>query len=474
MAPTSYQTDRALGAILASAAGDALGAPYEFQLAVLPPTPIAPHAGGGWELGEWTDDTAMAMPILSALADGRSLSDEPTLDGVVAEWVSWRSGAKDVGIQIGAVLRSLGEPTAAAARRAAGDLHERRGRSGGNGSLMRTGPVALGYLDDEAGAAGAARALSDLTHFDVDTGDACVVWTLAIRHAILTGDRDLERGIRALPVERQQRWRDLALESERVMPWALAAKNGWVVGAFQAAWSAITHAETLAGSLELAVRCGDDTDTVAAIAGSLAGAVYGASALPWALQRHLHGWAGTGDVGDRRTLVELTMLALNGRADCKGWPTAATFPSELRPTLVRHPLDEDVWLGDLASLDSMPASIDSVVSLCRVGNAQAAVARTNHAEIRLIDADGMNPHLDMVLTDAADAVATLRSEGRQVLLHCYESRSRTAAVAALYAVRHLGADVEQTLGALRESMERFGPQRFLVDAVRRLAAEMAR
>lgn len=474
MASTTFQSDRALGAILASAAGDALGAPYEFKAAVLAPTPITVHAGGGWELGEWTDDTAMAMPILRALAEGRSLDEKATLDLIVRDWAGWFAGAKDVGIQIGAVLRALPVRSAESARASAEAVHHTRGRSGGNGSLMRTGPVALGYLGDPPGAARAARAISDLTHFDVDAGDASVIWTLAILRAIETGERDLEAGIRGIPAERQQRWRDLAVEAEGRMPWELTAKNGWVVGAFQAAWSAITHADTLAETLELAVRCGNDTDTVAAIAGSLAGAVYGASALPWALQRHLHGWADDGVVGDRRTLVEWTMLALNGRADGKGWPTAATFPSELRPTLVRHPLDEGVWLGDLASLDSMPASIDGVVSLCRVGNAQAGVARTNHAEIRLIDADDMNPHLDAVLTDAADAVATLRAEGREVLLHCYESRSRTAAVAALYAVRHLGADVDEALGALRGSMERFGPQRFLVDAVRRLALEVAR
>ena len=85
MALTTPQKDRALGAVLASAAGDALGAPYEFGPAVLPPTPITPQAGGGWELGEWTDDTAMALPTLRALAEGRSLDDEATLDGIVAE-----------------------------------------------------------------------------------------------------------------------------------------------------------------------------------------------------------------------------------------------------------------------------------------------------------------------------------------------------------------------------------------------------
>ena len=57
----SATIDRAVGAVMASAVGDALGAPYEFG----PPNPSAPCAmegGGGyrWEPGEWTDDTQMA------------------------------------------------------------------------------------------------------------------------------------------------------------------------------------------------------------------------------------------------------------------------------------------------------------------------------------------------------------------------------------------------------------------------------
>ena len=65
--------------------------------------------------------------------------------------------------------------------------HEITGRTAGNGSLMRTAPLALAYLDDEAALVEAARAVSELTHFDAEAGDACVLWSLAIRHAILTG-----------------------------------------------------------------------------------------------------------------------------------------------------------------------------------------------------------------------------------------------------------------------------------------------
>ena len=60
---------------------------------------------------------------------------------------------------------------------------------------MRTAPVALAYLDDEAALVEAARAVSELTHYDPEAGDACVLWCLAIRHAILTGELDARIGL---------------------------------------------------------------------------------------------------------------------------------------------------------------------------------------------------------------------------------------------------------------------------------------
>lgn len=291
--------DRAVGAVVGSATGDALGAPYEFEPALPSDGDVVMRAGGAfdWELGEWTDDTSMAVPILRALAQGRDIADEATLDDLVARWQGWAQGAKDVGNQIRAVLASIDEPSAQAARVAAANVHATTGRSGGNGSLMRTTPIALAFLrdGDEQALAAAARALSDLTHFDPETGDACVLWSLAIRHAIRTGEIDVHRGIQAIPAARRELWLARLDEAERLMPWDFE-RNGWVVHALQAAWSAIAHAETFDRRLVLAVRCGNDTDTVAAIAGALAGAAAGASRIPDAWRRELHGWAGDGEV----------------------------------------------------------------------------------------------------------------------------------------------------------------------------------
>lgn len=308
------QRDRAVGAILGAAVGDALGAPYEFSTSSPEVTlrgTAADFPGGGahhWRPGEWTDDTSMAVPVLEAIAHFDELTSEKALDRIGVVWWGWAKDAKDVGVQTRRVLSEMTRPSAVDLRISAYTVHQETGRSAGNGSLMRTSPVALAYLDSPDGAAltaDAARAVSGLTHFDADAGDACVVWSLAVRSAILDGAVNWKAALAALPESRQQRWQELVGEASSTQPEAFP-ENGWVVHAFQEAVSALASAGPTRGSwkqgdlapylatIEDVINAAGDTDTVAAIAGSLAGALVGASALPAEWLDLLHGWPGIG------------------------------------------------------------------------------------------------------------------------------------------------------------------------------------
>jgi ADP-ribosyl-[dinitrogen reductase] hydrolase len=300
--------------LLGTAAGDALGAPFEFG----PPLGadvVLDMTGGGRPPGRWTDDTAMAIAIAEVAAAGLDLRSTEAQDRIVARWVEWARNAPDVGVQTRAVLTSVGDGGAVAARAAAAALHERTGRSGGNGSLMRTAPVALACLHDEDALVEAATALSALTHFDPDAGEACVLWCLAIRHAVLTGALDIGVGMGRLDPHRQQIWLERIRAAEAAQP-ADFAHNGWVVEAFQGAWCAIVttgrpgRSQHLRRGLEAAVRGGRDTDTVAAIAGGLLGAAYGSGAVPSEWRAAVHGWPGLRADG----LLELSASVID-RAD---------------------------------------------------------------------------------------------------------------------------------------------------------------
>jgi ADP-ribosyl-[dinitrogen reductase] hydrolase len=115
---------------------------------------------------------------------------------------------KDVGVQTRSVLSAAARRgiSAQTAREESAALHEHTGRTAGNGSLMRTAPVALSHLDDEKALVKIARAISELTHYDPDAGDACVLWCTAIRHAILTGKLDAQNGLGHINVDRRDMW----------------------------------------------------------------------------------------------------------------------------------------------------------------------------------------------------------------------------------------------------------------------------
>ena len=85
----------------------------------------------------------------------------------------------------------------------------------------------------------AARAVSELTHYDPEAGDACVLWSCAIRHAILTGLLDARIGLQYIDSDRRDLW-TTRLEVAEVSQPSDFKNNGWVVEALQAAWSAIT------------------------------------------------------------------------------------------------------------------------------------------------------------------------------------------------------------------------------------------
>ncbi|CAM2997372.1 hypothetical protein BST27_23005 [Mycobacterium intermedium] len=472
----SHRTDRAIGAVVGSAVADALGSQYEFGPAH--PDAFEPTFGLSkfrHGVGEWTDDTQMAMPILEELANGASLNDSNTLGRILAVWERWHHDAKDVGNQTRAVLGALGDDVTEAAGRAAAEaVHKRRGYSGGNGSLMRTGPVALGYLTNgrEAELADAAARIAQLTHWELDNVDAVVLWCLAIRHAIRTGAFDLRAGLKFVPAgARRDRWSDLIDQATAAGadPRDFQQDNGRVIVAFLAAAAAIQGATDYRSAITRAIRGGGDTDTVAAIAGSLAGALHGVSGIPLSWQRKVHGWPDY-DIHD---LSGLAFLATRqGKPTADGYPTAPTVPSAhfLRTAPVQHPADPGVWLGSQNALDVLPDSVTAVVSLCRVGNTEVPKG-VESIRVRLIDQPGHNLNLDFTLADATDLIAELRGEGKEVFVHCAEARSRTAAVGALYAIRHCGAATEQAWTQVKSVLPYFDPSPENQDAVNRLALE---
>lgn len=458
----SKQMDRAVGVLLGAATGDALGVPYEYgSRRFESPARMLGGGLGDLEPGEWSDDTDMAMAIARVAATGADLRCRHALDDIARGFVEWKAhGPGDIGIQTRHVLgqaerRGPGVHPAALLTSLAAELHEETGRTAGNGSLMRTAPVALAHLGDADAIDEAARAVSALTHHDPVAGEACVLWCLAIDHAVRTGEVDVRVGLSRVG----DMWGPLLDEAEQVEPSHYAHQNGWVVAALLAAWSAVSRATSLDDGVQRAVAGGGDTDTVAAIAGGLLGARFGGSAVPARYRRVLHGWPAL----RARDLVRLAALTVRGgRPDPDGWPTGATLASYrgAETTVVPHPDDPGVLLGAVGAL--RPGVADAVVSLCRLGASQVpleGVAAEDHVEVWLIDKDDANADLRGVLDDAASVVRDLRAEGKTVFLHCVHAHTRTPVVAAVYGALVAGGTEWAALGRVQRVLPSAGRPR---------------
>jgi ADP-ribosyl-[dinitrogen reductase] hydrolase len=112
MTRESSPADRVIGAVVGSAVGDALGAPFEFG----PPGEYSTRfdaaepamvGGGGWDPGEATDDTQMAILVGLSLVERGGLDPADMFD----RFRRWAAGEpKDIGLQTEAVLTPLRRP----------------------------------------------------------------------------------------------------------------------------------------------------------------------------------------------------------------------------------------------------------------------------------------------------------------------------------------------------------------------------
>lgn len=409
---------------------------------------------------------------------------DPGLDAVAENFSNWAaSGPPDIGVQTSSVLASAAPWESML--RAAGEQFVSTGRGAGNGSLMRTAPVALTYLGDDAKIVSAARRVSDLTHGDLLAGDACVIWCIAVDRVVRTGTLDgLLDGVMLVPSERREYWQDRTQEALTQDPASFGpahgANNGFVTSALQAALSSIwstpvpggTRAcEHLQDVLQKAVSIGGDTDTVAAIAGMVVGARWGMSAVSFRWRRLLHGRPGLTAKGLTRLAVRVVR---SGSDDPSGWPSSPDllpyYSQEWPVEAFFVPVESapGVIMGSVQSLGLLPQEVDAVVSLCRVGASQVRPG-VEHLEVLLLDTgdEEKNLNLEFVLRDTADVLADLVAEGKTVLLHCVMGASRTPTVAATYLARSQGISFDEALGVVVKDLPGLDLKDDLLAAARR-------
>ena len=277
--PPRIVDDRALGAFLGLAVGDAVGTTLEFRPRDAQPR-LDDMVGGGpfrQPPGGWTDDTAMALALADSLAATRTLSVRDLMDRFVRWWqhgdYSHTGECDDIGnTTLDALDRYLqtGDPLAGSTDP----------RSAGNGSLMRLAPVVLRFRQDRPRLSAAAAEQSRTTHGAEEAVDACRAFAELLADAIagspradVLAPRRFE-GAAAIARIMAGSWRSRRRDTIR--------SSGYVVDTLEAAIWSVARTGNFRNAVLLAANLADDADTVAAVAGQLAGAIYGLDGIPHA------------------------------------------------------------------------------------------------------------------------------------------------------------------------------------------------
>ena len=259
-------TDKKLGLLIGLAIGDALGAPLEFQRAREPDNYLTKYSTGGphnVSVGEWTDDTSMALALASSLLEKKEFD----ADDIMKKFYQWfkegkyctRSKCFDIGNTVYDALSSYNESIKynQFQQPYRGQIAE---DTSGNGALMRMAPVIIVARDrDEAIRLGIQQTL--LTH----GSQLCVQYSVMLAEELFLG--------KSLSKYSKYKLSD-EIKRQDVM------SGGFVKETYEAAWWAFSTSNSFEECIIKAVNRGHDADTTGAVAGMLAGRNYGLSGIP--------------------------------------------------------------------------------------------------------------------------------------------------------------------------------------------------
>ncbi len=448
--------DRAMGALVGLACGDALGTTLEFKA---PGTfaPIDDMLGGGpfgLRPGQWTDDTSMALCLAESILDTAGMDPVDQLRRYVMWWregyLSSTGECFDIGNTTITQLRrfaATGEPF---------DPNPNQ-EAAANGSLMRLAPVPIRWHTDAEESAERAAESSRTTHAAARPTDACRVMSAMVASLIVGADvgEVLDPGF--------WKWGNLHPEVEAVARGSWRAKEppairgtGYCVDALEAALWAVGGAADFRDAVLRAANLGDDADTTAAIAGQLAGARWGASGIPDAWREHLAAAdrveglasalydAGAGTTPDARWTHDGLFHAWWVEP---GRLLAGEYPGHPDPRRATTKLNllADAGIRTVIDLTTEHDGLDPyAVHLERVASDRKIDLTRIHfpiPDLSVIDATGYDAILN--------AIAEARDTGRGVFVHCWGGVGRTGTVIGCYLADH-GLAGDAALGRLAE------------------------
>lgn len=278
---------RLRGGVYGLLVGDALGVPYEFHrpvdipmmsdIEMIPPADFK-RSWKHIKPGTWSDDGAQALILLENLVENGTLD----YGLFVEKLIDWKDSGYwavdqfrfDIGGQTNHALTALQHGVV--------DPEMHGERSNGNGSLMRSLPIAL-YFTDPALVMTQASQQSMPTHGHELSRVTCQLYCLMAYHLVQGAQKidAYEDAVRMMLAHDEEIgatniWLDKLLVSENNEH----TGSGYVLDSFWTAVQCLWTTDSYERCVKKAIMYGNDTDTTACIAGGLAGIYYGVDAIP--------------------------------------------------------------------------------------------------------------------------------------------------------------------------------------------------
>lgn len=263
--------------IMGLVVGDALGVPVEFRKRdTYEVTDMIGFGTYNQKPGTWSDDSSLTLATVESM--GRMGKVDPMdimknfLDWLEDGWFTPYGDVFDVG---GATRRAI---TRFSKGTKPLDCGGKTRMDNGNGALMRILPVAM--LPDNGDKQAKIQNVAHLTHAHFISDFACMIYTAIVENLMKGSPNDV--AVLAGIQRYKEQLDNVSMLSEfgklEQIEWlerTFVKSSGYVVDTLEAALWCFLNTETYRDCVLAAVNLGEDTDTVAAVAGGLAGIYYG-------------------------------------------------------------------------------------------------------------------------------------------------------------------------------------------------------
>lgn len=253
-------SNRLKNAIYGLAVADALGVPYEFkQRGTFKCTDMIGYGTWDQPKGTWSDDTSMTLATCKSIKDKRKIETEDMMKNFRLWYKKGNFTAHNEVFDIGGTTQY-----AITTGQGVNDVN-----ANGNGSLMRILPLAFIDCTEEE-----IRKVSNLTHAHEWSTKACIIY-VKIAKGLINGENI---SIMVKSNKEEEPYHRLSYIHE--LQETEIKSSGFVVDTLEAALWCVATTNSYSTCVLKAVNLGNDTDTVAAVAGGLAGIIYGYENIP--------------------------------------------------------------------------------------------------------------------------------------------------------------------------------------------------